>query len=58
MDHFLKKHQTDYPFDYYKEIILNYRDILPNLDIRKVEDYVMVSPKKDLILERLQMEVL
>lgn len=54
----LIRYKSKLPFDYYKEIILKYRQIMPNLDIRKVEDYVMASPKKDLIIKRLQLEVL
>ena len=54
----LIRYKSKLPFDYYKEIVLNYRRILPTLDIREVEDYAMASPKKDLIMERLQLEVL
>ena len=54
----LMRYKSKLPFDYYKEILLNYRRIMPSLDIRKIEDYAIASPKKDLILERLQMEVL
>ena len=54
----LIRYKTKMPFDYYKEVVLNYRKILPTLDIRKIEDYAMVSPKKDRIMESLQLEVL
>lgn len=54
----LVRYKSKLPFDYYKEIILNYRRIMPQLDIRLVEECAMASPKKDLIMERLQMEVL
>ena len=54
----LVRYKSKLPFDYYKEIILNYRRIMPNLDIRKIEDYAIASPKKDLVMERLQLEIL
>ena len=53
----LIRYKSKLPFDYYKEIIRNYRKILPELDIRKIEDYAMVSPKKNMIMEILQLEV-
>ena len=46
------------PFDYYKEIILNYRKLLPRLDIQKIQDYALMAPKSNKVLEILQMEVL
>ena len=54
----LIRYKNKIPFDYYKEVILNYRRILPTLDIREIEDYAMASPKRDLIMETLQLEVL
>lgn len=45
------------PFDYYKEIIANYRDIIDDLDIQKIENYLSLF-KNDLNLsEALQREV-
>lgn len=45
------------PFDYYKEIITNYRDIIDELDIQKIENYLSLF-KNDLNLsEALQREV-
>ncbi len=45
------------PFDYYKEIIANYRDIIDNLDMQKIENYLSLF-KNDLNLsEALQREV-
>lgn len=54
----LIRYKSKLPFDYYKEIVLSFRRILPQLDIRRVEDYAMVSPKKNLIMETLQLEVM
>ncbi len=45
------------PFDYYKEIIANYRDIIDDLDMQKIENYLSLF-KNDLKLsEALQREV-
>ena len=54
----LIRYKSKLPFDYYKEVILNYRRILPTLDIRKIEDYAAASPKSEMIMETLQLEVL
>ena len=45
------------PFDYYKEIIANYREIVDELDMYKIEQYLSLF-KNDLNLsETLQREV-
>lgn len=45
------------PFDYYKEIIANYREIIDELDMQKIEKYLSLF-KNDLnISEALQREV-
>lgn len=50
-----KKNQI--PFDYYKEIISNYRSIVDELDMYKIEEYLLLF-KNDLKLSNiLQMEV-
>lgn len=54
----LVRYKSKLPFDYYKEIILNYRKLLPRLDIQKIQDYALMSPKSNKVLEILQMEVL
>ena len=54
----LVRYKSKLPFDYYKEIILNYRRILPKLDIQKIQDYALMAPKSNKVLEILQMEVL
>lgn len=54
----LIRYKSKLPFDYYKEIILNYRRILPKLDIQKIQDYALMAPKSNKVLEILQMEVL
>lgn len=54
----LIRYKSKLPFDYYKEIILNYRKLLPQLNIQKIQDYALKAPKSNTILDVLQMEVL
>ena len=54
----LLRYKSKLPFDYYSEIIHSYREIVEHLDIRKVEDYAMASPKAARILSTLQIEVM
>lgn len=54
----LLRYKSKLPFDYYKEVLLNYRRILPTLDIQKIQDYAWNSPKSNKVMELLQMEVL
>lgn len=44
-------------FDYYKEIISNYRKIINKLDISKIEEYIEMFPHEEHIYESLQREV-
>lgn len=46
------------PYDYYREIIGNYRNIINELDIERIQDYAIIFPKSSLITETLQTEVL
>ena len=54
----LARYKSKLPFDYYKEIVLNYRKILPKLNIQKIQDYAMAAPKSGKIMDIIQMEVL
>lgn len=54
----LVRYKSKLPFDYYKEIILNYRKLLPKLDIQKIQDYALMALKSNKVLEIIQMEVL
>ena len=54
----LLRYKNKLPFDLYKEVLLNYRKIIPQLDIQKIQDIALRSPKKAMVLEALQMEVL
>ena len=53
----LVRYKSKIPFDYYKEIILNYRKLLPQLDVQKIQDYALAAPKSNKVLETLQAEV-
>lgn len=54
----LLRYKSKLPYDYYKEILLNYRRIMPKLNIQKIQDYAMAAPKSNRIMETLQTEVL
>lgn len=54
----LLRYKSKLPFDYYKEILLNYRKILPQLDMQAILAYSADAPKSAKIMETLQMEVL
>lgn len=54
----LLRNKNKLPFDYYKEILLNYRKIIHELDIPKLQDYIYALPKSRMTMETLQMEVL
>ena len=54
----LLRYKSKLPFDYYKEILLNYRRIMPQLNIQVIQDYAYEAPKSGKIMETLQMEVL
>ncbi|MBQ9279245.1 MAG: hypothetical protein IJ224_11510 [Lachnospiraceae bacterium] len=53
----LVRYKSKLPFDYYKEILLNYRKIIPQLNIQKIQDIALEAPKSNKILEILQLEV-
>lgn len=54
----LLRYKNKLPFDLYKEVLLNYRKILPQLNMQDIQDYAMAVPKQKMIMEALQMEVL
>lgn len=54
----LARNKNRLPFDYYKEIIGNYRKIIDELDIATISEYAYLLPKRQMIMETLQMEVL
>lgn len=54
----LLRNKNKLPFDYYKEILGNYRRIINHLDIALIQDMAMEIPKSRMIMDALQMEVL
>lgn len=54
----LIRNKSNLPFDYYKEIILNYRKTVDELDMQFVQDYLPQMPKADMIRKVLEAEVL
>ena len=54
----LIRNKSKLPFDYYKEIIRNYREIINELDIQAIQEYAEQLPKTALVKKVLRMEVL
>ena len=54
----LLRYKNKLPFDLYKEVLLSFRKIIPQLNMQDIQDYAMVVPKRKMIMEALQMEVL
>ena len=54
----LIRNKFSMPYDYYKEIILNYRTIINDLDMQLVQDYLQQIPKAEMIRKVLEAEVL
>lgn len=53
----LIKNKNLIPFDYYKEKILNYRNIIDELDIRKLEEYLKYYNNSNNVYDIIQREV-
>lgn len=53
----LIRNKINFSFDYYKEIIGNYRNMLYELDFQLVEEYAEQLPKTKLVMDTIQMEV-
>lgn len=54
----LVRNRTKLPFDYYKEIIGNYRKLIYELDFQAIEEYAEELPKTALVMNTIRMEVL
>ena len=54
----LLRNKNTMPYDLYKEIIMNYREIIGNLDIRRIQEYASIFPKSKMISKALDEEVL
>ena len=52
------RYKNKFPFDYYKEIMGNYRDIIRTLDMESIWEYAKTFPKHNKITEAFMMEVL
>lgn len=53
----LIRNKNTLPFDYYKEIIESYRNIIQDMDIEKLQEYIVQFPKQNYIMESIQLEV-
>lgn len=53
----LIRNKGKFSFDYYKEIIANYRKLIYELDVQAIREYASQLPKTRLVLDTLQMEV-
>ncbi len=53
----LIRNKNQIAFDYYKEIISNYRKRINDLDVSKIEEYIEVFPHEEHIYDILQREV-
>lgn len=53
----LIRYKSKLTFNYYKEILGNYRRILPQLNPESIRDYAEVMPKCDMIIRTLRLEV-
>lgn len=53
----LLRNKNVLPFDYYKEVLGNFRKILHELDTQLIQDYVSQMPKSKMIFKALQLEV-
>lgn len=53
----LVRYKSKLRFNYYKEILGNYRRILPQLNAEKIRDYAESVPKSDMVIRTLRTEV-
>ena len=53
----LLRYKNKLPFDYYKEILGNYRNLIDELDIERIQEYAAAFPKRKMISEALDAEV-
>ena len=54
----LMRFRTSYPFDYYKELIANYRKRIHQMDFWKIEEYAANFKNGQTLMEQIQLEVL
>lgn len=53
----LLRFKNKLPYDYYKEILNNYRRIIQDLDIERIQEYAEIFPNSKKISEALDIEV-
>ena len=53
----LVRYKSKLPFAYYKEVLGNYRRILPQLNSEKIRNYAEAVPKSDMVIRTLKTEV-
>ncbi|MCF0215469.1 MAG: hypothetical protein HUK21_03235 [Fibrobacteraceae bacterium] len=53
----LIRHKNKIPFDFYKEIVTSYRNVVMDLDTQKLEDYTIHFPASKKILDTIQLEI-
>ena len=53
----LLRHRNSLPFDFYKEVIGNYRNKIFELDVERIQEYAEIFPKGKKISQLLEMEV-
>jgi len=53
----LLRYKNKLPFDFYKEILGNYRSLIYELDIERIQEYAATFPKPKMISEALEAEV-
>lgn len=53
----LVRYKSKLPYDYYKEIINNYRKLIYDLDIQEIEELAAAFPRGNKIMQTLQDEV-
>lgn len=54
----LLRNKHSMPYDLYKEILLNYREIICDLEIWRIQEYAKLFPKSKMICKALDEEVL
>lgn len=53
----LLRYKNKLPYDYYKEILGNYRNLIYELDTERIQEYAAIFPRHKMISEALDREV-
>ena len=54
----LLRNKNTMPYDLYKEVLLNYRNIIDSLEIWRIQEYASIFPKSKMIINTLEKEVM